>query len=95
MMGDTPILMINEPILVSSGVNSDLRYDFYYPRWAYDPYRERMSAYARANNLNYLDAWDLVKEKEFTNSAIHLTPQGSKELANFIASYIESVLVDI
>jgi hypothetical protein len=34
LAGDTPILFINEPMFISQGQNSDIRYNFYYPRWA-------------------------------------------------------------
>ncbi len=76
--GDVPLVFINEPILVSSGKNSDLRYNFYYPRWAYDAYRELLSEKSTSENWTYLDLWDLVPQERFTNSAIHLDPQGVK-----------------
>ncbi|MEJ2447664.1 MAG: hypothetical protein P8Y37_06960 [Anaerolineales bacterium] len=86
--GDIPVLFINEPILVSSGRNSDLRYNFYYPRWAYDQYRQILSDLAFANKLNYLDMWDIIPEEEFTNTAIHTTPAGAQLTAKMIASSI-------
>ena len=79
--GQTPVILVNEPILLSSGKNSDLRYDFFYPRWAYDQYRQMMEDNARANKWNYLDLWNLVPADQFTNSAIHLTPAGESLLA--------------
>jgi hypothetical protein len=80
-VGQTPVILVNEPILVSTGKNSDLRYDFFYPRWAYDQYRQMMEDNARANKWNYLDLWNLVPADQFTNSAIHLTPAGESLLA--------------
>lgn len=77
----TPVLIINEPILISNGINSDLRYNFFYPRWAYDQYREMMLEKSQAEGWNYVDFWDLVPAEEFTNSAIHLTPEGENLLA--------------
>ena len=55
-----PTLLVNEPILVSDGANSDIRYNFFYPRWAYDEYRRLLAE--RSTNLgwNYFDFWDLV-----------------------------------
>ncbi len=61
---------------MSSGKNSDLRYNFFYPRWAYDQYRALLGEQAQAAGWHYLDLWNLVPETEFTNSAIHLTPAG-------------------
>ena len=79
-----PLLLVNEPILVSSGKNSAIRYDFYYPRWAYDAYRTQLAAQAAAANWHYLDLWNLVPEDQFTNSAIHLTPAAETTLAETI-----------
>lgn len=76
-----PALLVNEPILISNGENSHTRYNFYYPRWAYDAYRSELQKRADDAEWNYLDAWDLVSMDQFTNSAIHLTPAGEKQLA--------------
>jgi len=83
------MLLINEPILISDGANSDIRYNFFYPRWAYDAYRLMLNEHATANNWNYLDLWDLVPMHEFTNSAIHLTPSGETLLSTSIAAAIQ------
>jgi len=79
--GDVPVVLINEPVLVSSGANSDVRYNFYYPRWAYDQYRSAFSETCVSNDWNCLDFWDAVQEQHFTNSAIHLDPFGEEILA--------------
>jgi hypothetical protein len=83
-------ILVNEPMLISEGRNSDIRYNFFYPRWAYDEYRELLSEHAAARNWHYLDLWDLVPADEFTNSAIHLTPAGERLLANKIAEAIQA-----
>lgn len=74
--GSTPVWIINEPMLISTGKNSDIRYNFYYPRWAYDQWRQLMDTRAVELGWNYLDLWDLVPADQFTNSAIHMTPEG-------------------
>lgn len=84
--GSTPVLLVNEPIMISSGENSDLRYNFYYPRWAYDDYRSILSSLAGQHDWNYLDLWNLVAETEYTNSAIHLTPAGEALLTQTVAA---------
>jgi hypothetical protein len=83
------MLLVNEPMLISDGANSDIRYNFFYPRWAYDEYRSMLAQHAQAGNWKYLDLWDLVPENEFTNSAIHLTPSGEKLLADKIAAAVQ------
>jgi hypothetical protein len=90
-MSVTPnMMLVNEPILISNGANSDIRYNFFYPRWAYDNYRRMLSERAATSQWNYLDLWDLVPMTEFTNSAIHLTPAGEKLLADKIAQAIQT-----
>jgi len=88
LAGGTPVILINEPILISDGENSDLRYNILYPRWAYDEWREMMSARAEAGGWNYLDLWNIVPAGEFTNSAIHLTPAGESMLAGRVDQII-------
>jgi hypothetical protein len=84
-----PVVFVNEPMFVSNGENSDIRYNFYYPRWAYDDYRQIMSDFMDKNGWLYLDLWDAISDTEFTNSAIHLTPEGSAEMAQLIASALQ------
>jgi hypothetical protein len=86
-----PTILVNEPMLISNGVNSDIRYNFFYPRWAYDEYRQLMAEHATARNWYYLDLWDLVPLQEFTNSAIHLTPDGEFILGGEIAEAIQTI----
>lgn len=87
---DVPALLVNEPMLISDGANSDIRYNFFYPRWAYDEYRRAMNEYASSRDKPYLDLWDLVPAGEFTNSAIHLTPYGESLLAEEVAKAIRA-----
>ena len=85
-VGSDKVLIVNEPIFISSGLNSDIRYNFFYPRWAYDSYRDLMDN----SSWSFLDAWDIVPSSEFTNSAIHLSPKGTGILAEVIASRIRA-----
>lgn len=77
----TPILIINEPIFISDGQNSQLRYNSLYPRWAYDQYRQQLLTQAQTNNWNYLDLWNAIPATEFTDNPVHLTPTGARLLA--------------
>lgn len=88
MAGSVPVTFVNEPILVSQGKNSSLRYNFFYPRWAYDQYRQALEGIMQINGWNYLDLWNLIDQKEFTNSAIHLTPAGENLLAQKVGEGI-------
>jgi hypothetical protein len=86
--GNTPVLFINEPILISSGKNSAVRYNFYYPRWVYDQWRQMMTQTAAHQGWIYLDLWNLVPADQFTNSAIHLTPAGDTLMAGRVEQTI-------
>lgn len=86
---DLDFVVINEPILVSNGVNSDIRYNYYYPRWAYDQYRAWMESEMGRAGIDYYDLWNLVPEKHFTNSAIHLDYTGEEILTERISSVLE------
>lgn len=89
--GQTPVLVVNEPILVSGGKNSNSRYNFYYPRWVYDQYRQIMADQAATNHWNYLDLWNQIPEDQFTNSAIHLSPEGEGMLAGNVTEAIQKL----
>lgn len=80
------LLLVNEPMFVSAGANSNLRYNFFYPRWAYDQYRSWLADAARENNWRYVDWWDAVAAAEFTDSAVHMSPAGTGQLANKLAA---------
>ena len=82
-------MLVNEPILISDGVNSHIRYNFFYPRWAYDSFRDQLKVRAEAEGWNYLDAWNILPLSEFTNSAIHLMPAGEIVLAQTILAALQ------
>jgi hypothetical protein len=83
-----PILFVNEPMFISQGLNSDLRYNFYYPRWAYDRYRELLAENAQTAGWRFVDLWDMLPASVFTDSAIHYSAEGARLLALDLAIYI-------
>jgi hypothetical protein len=88
LTGNTPILIVNEPIYISHGENSTIRYNFFYPRWAYDQYRQIFNDTCLENGWMCLDEWDTIPSSQFTNSAIHMTPYGTQILSNELAKAI-------
>ncbi len=90
-VGTVPITIINEPMFVSSGTNSDLRYNAFYPRWAYDQYRDLLAGQASAQGWHYLDWWDRMNPNDFTDSPVHLTPAGSRQLSEWLTTTIHEV----
>lgn len=90
--GNRPVLLVNEPIYISQGENSNIRYNFFYPRWAYDQYRSLFTQVSQSEGWAYLDLWDLVPAGEFTNSAIHMSPIGTSQLASQMIPSIQHLL---
>jgi hypothetical protein len=88
----TPVLFVNEPIFISDGKNSDVRYNLLYPRWAYDDYRRLLTEQSQQQGWAYLDLWNRIPPSEFTNSIVHLTPAGSQQLADRIGEQMQTLL---
>jgi lysophospholipase L1-like esterase len=88
MTGDVPVLIVNEPIFISGGTNSDLRYNAWYPRWAYDSYRQQLTELAENGEWLYLDLWDRIDPDNFTDSPVHLDPAGSALFGSLLVEYI-------
>ncbi len=80
-----PVVIVNEPMFISSGANSDRRYNSFYPRWAYDQYRELLAATAQVHNWHYRDWWDSIAPNEFTDSPVHLSAAATREIARRLA----------
>ncbi|MBI3160294.1 MAG: hypothetical protein HYZ26_11915 [Chloroflexi bacterium] len=87
--GGVPVLIVNEPMFIAAGQNSDFRYNFFYPKWAYDRYRQLLANEAAAHGWLYADLWQAVDNGEYTNSAIHLTPRGEAVLAQELLRLLE------
>lgn len=94
LAGDIPLIIVNEPMYISSGLNSDLRYNSFYPRWAYDQYREMLQAEANEKGWSYIDLWDTISPAEFTDTPVHLTPAGSKQFALQLGEIIRALAIE-
>ena len=86
LAGNVPVILVNQPMLVLSNVpNSDIRYNDYYPRWVYDQYRQYLAEAAVKNHWEYLDLWNIFPSKYYTDTPLHLIPEGETELAKIIS----------
>lgn len=83
--GPVPVLVINEPIYRANGLNSDLRYNAFYPRWAFDQYRALLSDLAAAEGWRYVDLWDAIAPERFTDTPVHLDAPGTRQYAELLA----------
>lgn len=88
MLGTTPLLVVNQPIYMATGKNSNVRYSREYPRWAYDAYRLVMSRLVIQQGIAYIDLHDAVPPADFTGS-LHLTDKGEEKLADALAPRLE------
>lgn len=86
-----PILIVNEPIYISSGAHSDVRYDADYPRAAYDQYRVELATLTQKEQWPYLDLWNAVPPTQFIRTALHYTPQAACIVAERIGASIQAL----
>jgi hypothetical protein len=87
---ELPVIVVNEPIFISQGLNADVRYNEYYPRWAYDEYRAWLVQEAEAQNFAYLDLWDAVPSTAFTDTPFHYTADFTCAVAERIAEALSA-----
>jgi hypothetical protein len=87
--GRAPLVVVNEPIFIVSGQNSNLRYNHVYPRWAYDAYRQSLAEWMMARGYPYYDYWDALPSSEFSNDMAHRTPSGEARLAELLAPVLQ------
>jgi len=80
--GETPVILVNEPIFIATGVHSEIRYNDLYPRWAYDQYRAVIATETQTSSWRYLDLWDAIPPKYFTDASFHLSAEGERLLAD-------------
>ncbi len=90
--GDAPVIVVNEPMFISTGENSNLRYNHFYPRWAYDQYRELITQTAADNQWNYLDLWDVLPADEFTDTPVHTTAAGAATVGQLLVDEIVRIM---
>lgn len=83
-----PLLLVNEPIYIATGENSDIRYNWIYPRWAFDQYRIFMEAQAAEKKWNYHDFWDILPQPEFLDTVFHRNAQGNGHFAEMLIPLI-------
>lgn len=90
LSGDAPVIIVNEPIFISDGINSDIRYNYWYPRWVYDQYLGMMAEKSKEFGWDYHDYWNLLPQDEFTTNEIHRSFLGETHFAQQLAPLILS-----
>ena len=89
---NVPVMLINEPMLISNGENSKIRYNYYYPREAYDSWHQELISRADKNDWLLVDLWNYLDIQDFTNSAIHYNADSAVRLADIVFAEIERYL---
>jgi len=87
----TPLIVVNEPIFIASGQNSELRYNSLFPRWAYDAYRTSLADWTEKSKIPYFDDWNVLPTSEFANDTFHRDPLGEKHFASILAPVIQQI----
>jgi hypothetical protein len=90
LAGGVPVLLVNEPIQIDPA--DPERYNSFYPRWAYDRYREILAGESALRGWDFLDAWDLLAPQEFTNSPLHRSPAGEALFASTLSAHVQQRL---
>ena len=91
MMKPVPVLIVNEPMFIADGANSVLRYNLPYPRWAYDQYRAAMASQAEKAQWHYLDLWNAVPNRYFSDAGLHLSAAGERILIGQLNPALQSM----
>ena len=87
--GNAPLIVVNEPIFIVSGKNSELRYNHVYPRWAYDAYDQALAEWMASRTYPYYDYWNALPASEFSNDMAHRNPQGEAQFASLLAPILQ------
>jgi hypothetical protein len=82
------LLVINEPILILNGPNTDVRYNKEYPRWAFDQGTAMIEARAAALQIPFVNLWDAVPADQFTDHELHYTKESVADVARLIGDAI-------
>jgi len=79
--GNVPVILVNQPIFIANGLNSEVRYNSIYPRWVFDGYRQFILDWAGEQKQSYLDFWNILPPADFADQAFHRNANGEKHFA--------------
>ena len=88
LAGETPLVYVNEPIYINPAKDGDVRYNWLYPHWAYDQYRDILFEQSTREGWIYLDLWNLVPPEEFSDSVFHRSSEGEVRVAEKLVPFI-------
>ncbi len=82
------LLLINEPMLVGSGANSEVNYNANYARDFYDRYRDTLAQVASDHGIRYADLWNLIPASHFTDTPLHSDAGGYAILSAALEEFL-------
>jgi hypothetical protein len=86
-----PLLIVNEPIYVGGGANSDVNYNSFYERALYDRFRAALTDFVAQHDLHYLDLWNVQPPENFSNTSLHYNAEGNRLVADEIMQGLQSL----
>lgn len=92
LAGEVPVVLVNEPIFIAEGKNHLIRYNPFYPRWAYDAYRERLREWAYKEEQPLLDYWNSLPPMGFSDQNFHRSAVGEAQFAKSLAQEIRNLV---
>ena len=69
---NVPLLVVNEPIYIGSGQNSDVNYNSFYERNLYDRFRAALAEFTQQHAMTYLDLWNFLPARRFLQHVVAL-----------------------
>jgi hypothetical protein len=87
---DVPLVIVNEPIYIGSGENSDVNYNSFYERALYDRFRAALTDFVAQHEVPYLDLWNTLPAEDFSNTSLHYNAEGNRRVADEIRQALQS-----
>ncbi len=82
------LLVVNEPMFISTGPNSDVNYNTWVQRSTYDKYRREIVAFTQQHNISYADLWNAIPPEHFTDSFFHADGEAWTAMVDRVISLI-------
>jgi hypothetical protein len=89
---DVPLVLVNQPIFIADGLNSEVRYNETYPRWIYDQYRQFMLEWTRTQGQVYLDFWNTLSLSDFADQNFHRNADGERHFASNLVPELQKLI---
>jgi hypothetical protein len=89
---NVPLLIVNEPMYVGSGPNSEVNYNSFYERALYDRFRTALTGFTQQYALPYLDLWNVLPPEDFANTSLHYNLDGNRAVAQAVWQALHTLI---